>query len=616
VQTPRGDFPISSQHYTPGVTSPDGASRICEFETDPWPRWVFDLGDGIAVTQEIFVPRGMKVAVVVWRVRGERCGLRLQVRPLLSGRDYHSMHHENGGFDFSHGTNQNRITWKPYGEPTTIHSLANADYTHAPAWYRNFEYAEERSRGLDFIEDLASPGILTWDLSHGDAFWVLARPGALESWSQNSPEFVSLVEQLSADEKLRRAALGSPLDRAAEAYLIRRGLGWTIAAGYPWFTDWGRDTFIALRGLCLATGRLEMARDILLSWTGAISQGMLPNRFPDQGETPEFNSVDASLWFVVAVHDFTEAASAAKFPLSKSNRKQLVATTELILAGYAEGTRHGIRSTADGLLACGEPGVQLTWMDAKVGDWVVTPRTGKPVEIQALWLNALWIGIRFGATRWQDTLDRGLAAFEQRFWNEDVGCLYDVVDVDHAPGRLDAAVRPNQIFAVGGLPFQIVQGERARGIVATVEDQLLTPLGLRSLSPRDQAYRASYNGGVWERDGAYHQGTVWPWLIGAFVEAWLRVSTKTPKSACAEAEHRFLEPFLNHLDTAGIGHVSEITDAEYPHSPKGCPWQAWSVGELLRARSLVSRLPSPVPPVSASPKTKTSGKRIEKLSLA
>jgi len=230
-------------------------------------------------------------------------------------------------------------------------------------------------------------------------------------------------------------------------------------------------------------------------------------------------------------------------------------------------------------------GVQLTWMDAKVGDWVVTPRVGKPVEVQALWLNALWIANQFNA-EWKEPLVRGLESFRARFWNPAHDCLFDVVDADHERGKLDATFRPNQIFAVGGLPLALIEGGQAIQIVDSVEQLLWTPLGLRSLAPQEPGYAPRYQGGVRERDGAYHQGTVWPWLIGPFVEAWLRVRGNTSEAHCA-ARARFLKPILDHLDNAGLGHVSEIVDAEAPYTPRGCPFQAWSLAELLRLDRVV-----------------------------
>jgi glycogen debranching enzyme len=258
----------------------------------------------------------------------------------------------------------------------------------------------------------------------------------------------------------------------------------------------------------------------------------------------------------------------------------LAGAIRAILAGYSGGTRYGIRLDEDGLLACGQPGVQLTWMDAKVGDWVVTPRTGKPVEIQALWLNALRIAEEF-TPDYREVLARGLQSFARRFWNESERCLFDVVDVDHQAGTADPTLRPNQIFAVGGLPFPVLSGPMAKAVVQVVEARLWTPLGLRTLDRSHPQYVGRYEGGVHSRDGAYHQGTVWPWLMGPFVEAWVRVHGHGDE-ARLEARRRFFDPLLRHLSVAGVGHISEIADAEPPHAPRGCPFQAWSVGEALR----------------------------------
>jgi predicted glycogen debranching enzyme len=321
---------------------------------------------------------------------------------------------------------------------------------------------------------------------------------------------------------------------------------------------------------------------------------MLPNRFPDHGVAPEFNSVDASLWYIMAVHDYFSAALARGTPVEDQDRHTILAATRAILEGYIRGTRYRIRVDDDGLLAAGEPGVQLTWMDIKVGDWVVTPRIGKPVELQALWFNALWIAEcwMIDTGPWNTLRERGQESFIARFWNSDLGCLFDVVDVNHEPGHADGSLRPNQILAVGGLPLPILSGQHAQQVVNLVEHNLLTPLGLRSLEPRDPAYHPHYQGAPGERDSAYHRGTAWPWLMGPFVEAWLRVHGDTPENR-QTARVRFVQPLLDHLQTAGLGHVSEIADGDPPHTPRGCPFQAWSLGELLRLTNVVLREQSP-----------------------
>jgi predicted glycogen debranching enzyme len=588
VETPNGSYPITSQRYDPSTVHPDGDRRLEGFEDDPWPRWTYLLEDGTRLVHELFVIKDAPVVALSWRLLTPGKSVVLAVRPFLSGRDYHALHHENPSFDFHAETAEGRVSWRPYGGLPGVAALTNGSYTHEPHWYRNFVYAEEQARGLDFKEDLAAPGVLRFDLSEGEAVLILAADGLASIPPAVSPS--AHLAALRESEERRRQAFPSRLHRAADAYLVRRGEGRTIVAGYPWFADWGRDTFIALRGLCLAADRLEEARDILLEWAHAVSEGMLPNRFPDRpDEAPEFNSVDASLWYVVAVHAYAQADAAqgrgsTSAPCRTCGGDSAAACfREAVLAildGYAKGTRHGIRMEDDGLLAAGEPGVQLTWMDAKVGDWVVTPRIGKPVEVQALWINALEIGCRLD-TRWREPLARARASFAARFWDADRGFLADVVDVGHEAGAIDASFRPNQVFAIGGLPFALLDGEAAGRVVAAVEERLVTPLGLRSLAREDPAYRPRYEGGVTERDGSYHQGTVWPWLVGAFVEAWVRVRGGTGE-ARQEARRRFLEPLLRHMDEAGLGHVSEIADADAPHEPRGCPFQAWSVGEALR----------------------------------
>lgn len=589
VETAKGAFAITSQLYNPDVLHPDGARRVVEFKAEPWPQWIFSLADGAKIQHEVFAVRDSSIVVLSWRLLAAGGKAVLSLRPLLSGRDYHSLHRENPSFRFEPETYENRIVWRPYAGVPGVIALHNGEYLHQPDWYRNFLYEEERSRGLDFAEDLASPGILRWDLSRAEALWILGAEGLDNGRLLQDGRVEKLVADFRASEHKRRRSFSSTLERSAEAYFARRGTGKTLLAGYPWFTDWGRDTFISLRGLCLATGRLDEARDILLEWSGAISEGMLPNRFPDQGDTPEYNSVDASLWYIIAVHEFLRAMKAARRRLLKQHENALAAAVQAILEGYSAGTRYNIRMDQDGLLAAGESGVQLSWMDAKVGDWVVTPRIGKPVEVQALWLNALWIGSQL-SHRWRDALSRGLESFRARFWNEAGGYLYDVVDVNHQVGAVDASFRPNQIFAVGGLPFALLDGDRANTVVDAVESRLWTPIGLRSLAPGEPGYTPHYEGGVRERDGAYHQGTVWPWLLGPFVEAWVRVRGSTPE-AKREARAKFLAPLLRHLEEAGIGHISEIADADSPHTPRGCPFQAWSLAEALRLERVVLALP-------------------------
>ncbi|HVJ54301.1 MAG TPA: amylo-alpha-1,6-glucosidase [Aliidongia sp.] len=571
---------LASHRYGPDILYPDGQRRLAGFTREPWPSWSFRLETGQRISQELFVDRDGCETVLRWRLL-EGAPVRLIVRPLLSGRDYHALQRESVHFEFRATVQGGNIAWRPYPNLPSIAAFSNGTYRHEPDWYRNFIYAEEAARGLDAVEDLASPGLFTWELGPEEPAVLTFRTGD-GLFARGAAHAARLAES----EAARRAVLPRPFGRSVEAYLVDRYPGRTILAGFPWFTDWGRDSFIALRGLCLATGRLDDAERILAGWAGTVSQGMLPNRFPDTGDAPEYNSVDAALWYIVACHDFLEAAESAGRPVTLIG-DTLRAAVEAIIAGYAAGTRFGIGLDADGLLRAGEPGVQLTWMDAKVGDRVVTPRIGKPVEVQALWLNALSIA-GVWTDRWREIEARGRASFLERFPDPESGGLFDVVDVDHVKGTVDRSVRPNQIFAVGGLPYPLLDGALARSIVALVDAKLLTPFGLRTLDPADPRYAGRYEGGPCERDAAYHQGTVWPWLIGAFAEAWLRIEGDGP-AARSRARERFLTPLFAHLEVAGLGHVSEIFDGDAPHRPRGTPFQAWSLGELIRLDILTAR---------------------------
>jgi predicted glycogen debranching enzyme len=580
IETDVGRFALSSQRYSPDVTHPDGAARIARFERDPWPTWTYALPAGIEVTHELVVPHGSPVVALAWRL-DRPAKATLIVRPFFSGRDTHSTHHENGTFRFDASVDDSDVRWHPYERLPAIRARSNGRYAHAPEWYRNFQYDEERARGLDFIEDLASPGEFRFALGDGPAVLSFgAGDVAMPPW-----------EDVAAAERARRARFATPLHRAADDYVVQRGRGKTIVAGYPWFSDWGRDTFIAVRGLCIAGGRLADARDILVEWSGHVSEGMLPNYFPEAGQAAEYNSVDASLWFVVAARELLDRVGSPSNVVSRADRAALEGAVEAILDGYSRGTRFGIRADDDGLLAAGAPGVQLTWMDARVDGREITPRIGKPVEIQALWINALRLGGR-RSSRWAKLAERAQTSFADRFWLESEGYLADVVDDDHRPGVVDAAFRPNQILAVGGLPIAVLDGDRARRVVDAVEARLWTPAGLRSLASDSPDYVPHYGGDPRARDAAYHQGTVWPWIAGAFIEAWARVRGDSAEAREA-ARHRFLEPMISHYDTTVLGgHLAEIADADAPHEARGCPFQAWSVGEAVRvAAALDARRP-------------------------
>ena len=429
----------------------------------------------------------------------------MELRPFFAGRDYHHLVQANDQVARTAAWTDDVLAYQPYpDQPPAYIYAADASWEAAPDWYYNFQYPREEERGLDHSEDLFTPGYLRLRLVPGATVGVVAAtelPTCRDPISRSLPTKLTAVSRVEVRAPWAADPLLRSLARAADQFLVRRGDGLhTIVAGYHWFTDWGRDTMIALPGLCLVTGRFAEARDIFAAFAEHVSEGMIPNRFPDAGEEPEYHAVDATLWFFVALYKYLQYTEDYEFA------SELWPTLEDIAAWHERGTRYQIRVDADGLLAAGEPGVQLTWMDAKIGDWVVTPRMGKPVEVNALWYNALKI-LQHLAETFGQRADYGQraaevqASFERLFWCEERGYLCDVV----APEGPDWAIRPNQIFALS-LPFPLVEGERARRILSVIDEHLLTPRGLRSLSPRDPAYCARYAGGPWERDSAYHQG--------------------------------------------------------------------------------------------------------------
>ncbi len=477
LETSAGRFAVSSQRYDPDVTFPDGINHLESFDWKIWPTWIYRLPDGTRVQHEMFVPKDSPAVALAWTVLSAKSDalITLHVRPFLSGRDYHAIHRENDSFQFKAVRMNSRVIWQPYPGVPSISAISNAAYVHDPRWYRNFLYELELERGLPAIEDLASPGEFDWDVSKKKAVLIFNAEGVAGKALPDSDSPLAMLSSLKKSELARRKKFPSTLHKSAAAYLVRRGAGQTIIAGYPWFTDWGRDTFISLRGLCLAGNRLADAGAILLEWTGVVSDGMMPNLFPDDSAAPGYNSIDASLWYVIAVHDFLKAAKTRSYPVSPQQRQQLAGAIDAILSGYEEGTRFGIHVDADGLVAGGAPGVALTWMDARVDGQPVTPRHGKPVEIQALWMNALKIGGQFSKD-WGELFEQALAAFNKKFWNEEKGFLNDVVDVNFTVGAVDASLRPESNFR-GRRPavFAVLEGERARRVVDQVEQKLLTP---------------------------------------------------------------------------------------------------------------------------------------------
>jgi len=572
------EFELSANQY-PGAVSPRGYQYLASFRLDPFPIWTYSLGK-VDVEKRIFMLNGQNTTVVQYSVRSKarfkRRAISLSVRPMLSFVDYHQLQHQTDSFNTDLTISDGLIEIKPVAEmPPLCFSHNGTEVAKTGYWYRNFEYPIEQERGFDFREDLFQPFEISFDLGTSASLIISIDPGidAADAAGLERSEIKrrkALVKKAAA-----KNALSKQLVLAADQFIVKRGEGHTVIAGYPWFSDWGRDTMIALPGLTLSSGRPEIARDILLEFARNVSQGMLPNRFPDAGDEAEYNTVDATLWFFEAVRAYVEETGDLKFV-----RQNLYEVMADILAWHLRGTRYGIHVDTDGLLYAGEPGVQLTWMDAKVGDHVITPRTGKPVEIQALWYNALRImedlALHFGddedKSRYDSMADLAKLSFNGAFWNNEEDCLYDVVE----NGSRDGSVRPNQIFAVS-LPYAMLDADKAKAVVDKVEAELLTPVGLRSLSPRDPKYIAIYIGSPLERDSAYHQGTVWAWLIGGFVDAYRKVYPDREDRVAA-----ILSGFERHLHEAGVGQISEIFDAEPPHAPRGCPAQAWSVAEVLR----------------------------------
>ena len=572
---------LSANRY-PGVIHPQGYRYLTGFRLDPFPIFTYDV-EGVVVEKSVWMVHKRNSTVIEYEFTNLPDGVdvRFELRPLIAFRDFHGLMHENGALDQRVQIEKGCAVVKPYDGLPSLCLVHEADDVVAEgSWYRQFEYTVERERGLDFVEDLFNPLTLMYRLGDRVRVAVVASAGTAE---------IEDVKTLKRRELARRADVLAAAPGAADAtralvaaadqFVVTRGDGQTVIAGYHWFSDWGRDTMIALPGLTLTTGRFDLARGILAEFARHVDQGMIPNRFPDAGEPPDYNTVDGTLWFVEAVRAFVAATGDHAFV-----RKQLYPHLVDILAWHQRGTRFGIRMDDDGLLMAGDAGTQLTWMDAKIGDWSVTPRHGKPVEIQALWYNALRsvaalaVDYRDAKTaqRLSKTATRARRHFAHLFWNDETGCLYDVVRADER----DGSIRPNQVIAVS-LPFMIVTQDQAKRVVGVVERELLTPYGLRTLAPGDPRYRGRYEGDPAMRDSGYHQGAVWPWLMGPFVTAYLKVNRRSA-TARRQAE-AWLRPLRDHLVEAGLGQISELFDGDPPHTPRGCIAQAWSVAELLRA---------------------------------
>lgn len=565
---------ISTQIYRDAVY-PHGEENLVGFRLDPFPTWTHAT-ERFSIERSLALVRDRSITVVRYVNRGPR-EIVLTVRPLLGFRGSHALQRENAEFDTSVEV-RGEVSWVrpvPYLPKLYLRAVAGAT-EQSPTWYRNFWYPLETERGYDAEEDLWNPLTWTWTLPPGREAY------ALFSLEEVAGDPVHLVEA----ERRRRDLFASTGDslfdemaRRADAFLVegdhRNG---AILAGYPWFSDWGRDTMISAPGLAMAVGRYGPVARVLNTSAAMRRDGLIPNRFADEEGEPEYGTMDAPLWFILAIESFSKARRNATRP------SPLLGTVRAILAAYRQGTRYGIGIGSDGLLSASAPGLALTWMDVVVDGEPVTPRAGKPVEINALWHAALKSAARLERVAEETGRARELEAeawhvarrFNESFWYPAKEYLYDVLEEDGPP---DVSLRPNQILAVS-LTDDLLPPHRARAVYWTVRRRLLTPFGLRTLDTRDTRYRGRCEGTQRERDLAYHQGTVWPWLLGAFADAHFRVFGRNTESR--RAMRAWLAPLRSHIRTAGLGFISEIFDGDPPHAARGCFAQAWSVAEVAR----------------------------------
>lgn len=582
-------YQLSCNEFSDGTITSHGYLHLESFFLDgAVPVWHYALADAL-IEKRVLMEPGQNTTHLHFRVLRASAMLELELTPLCTYRDYHS--HSHGGWNMDISQISNGFEVQAFHGARPYRVICDcAAFTSDPAWHWNFKHRMEAARGLDDNEDLFRPGRFTLTLDEGQAATLAmsAEAAAPESFAavsariDESRQALQAVLPSDAPRWIRQLALATGqfiVDRYRDGHPV----GKTVIAGYPWFGDWGRDTMIALPGLTLALRRFDVAASILRTFAAHASDGMLPNRFPDNDEKPEYNTVDATLWYFHAVDQYTRRSGDLTLA------KELYPVLGDIVAWHRKGTRYGIKVDAqDGLLSAGEDGAQLTWMDAKIGDWVVTPRIGKPVEVNALWYNALIVmadlskqlGKQKAAEEYRTAATQVRSSF-QRFWNEEQGYLYDVIDgpegePDPDGRKRDRHLRPNQIFAVA-LPNSPLQAAQQKAVVDVCARELLTSHGLRSLARDQNGYVPCYHGNPVQRDAAYHQGTVWAWLIGPFVDAHYRVYRDADKA------RSFLEPLGLHLGEACLGNISEIFDAEPPFAPRGYFAQAWSVSEVLRA---------------------------------
>lgn len=567
-------YPVSAHLYH-GTIHPNGVRHLLRFNLHPCPTHLYQVDNAI-VQRQVWLIASQNAVAVRYAMSSGRGTLTLHLIPLFACRDYHALTHANSALNpQAEQLAPGVYRFVPYpGFPAVFLHTGKAYFRPRPDWYYGFHYPAESERGLDDTEDLWTPGELVCELQQGESVTIAV------SLEPIAPLLAEPPDTQTVPEPFCEHPLVSALWCSAEQFIIRRQQGTSIVAGYPWFTDWGRDAMISLRGILLVRGRYAEAREVLNLFANHIRDGLIPNRFPDVGEEPEYNTADATLWFAWMADCYRQQTGDESF-----FRDTIYPRLKECLSAYQQGTRFGIRiDPTDAILRVGEPGWQVTWMDAKVGDHVVTPREGKPVEIAALWIQFLHV-LADSARRYDEPatlhtaaelLRRAQESFMQRFWIADLRYLADVVD---DLGRQDSRLRPNQLIALA-IPQPPVPRDMAKQIVSITGRHLLTPYGLRTLAPYDPEYRGRYEGDVFARDSAYHQGTVWPWLLGPYADTLLFAFGENA-STLARARS-LLKPFERHLRYAGLGTVSEIFDGDPPHHPRGCFAQAWSVAELLR----------------------------------
>ncbi|MGB3532730.1 MAG: amylo-alpha-1,6-glucosidase [Microcoleaceae cyanobacterium] len=591
-----GLFPIYTNYWQDGTVDPLGYQQIEQFELQgTTPTWYFAIADA-RLEKRMWMQPGENTTYIQYTLRRGIYPLKLSIKTLINHRDYH---HTTQATDWplQVDTQPHGVKLQGFPTATAVYILSEDEVKISqpqPRWYRGYDLAVERYRGQDHIEDHLHPLTLEATLEPGQSLTVVV---STEPQPQLNGKTAWTVRQDYEQQLIDTAPLTADTPQwlqqlvlAANQFIVSRPTtdipdGKTIIAGYPWFGDWGRDTMISLPGLTLQTGQTEIARSILSTFAQYVDQGMLPNRFPDGSDQPDYNTVDATLWYFEAIRAYVDQTQDIEF------LKSLFPILADIVAWHRRGTRYNVHlDPSDGLIYAGQQGTQLTWMDAKVGDWVVTPRTGKPIEVNALWYNALRLMIRFAQhlrkpTAEYETLAQKTVTGFQRYWNPTLGYCYDVLDT---PDGDDGALRPNQLFAVAFPTLKpdrhspLLTAPQQLTVVEICAQQLLTSYGLRSLSPNHPQYQGIYGGDVLQRDGAYHQGTVWGWLIGPFVQAHLHVY-QNPTLA-----REFLQPFANHLWDGGMGNLSEIFDGDVPMKPRGCIAQAWTVAEVLRSWFLTS----------------------------